>query len=102
MPHPNQAVAVRHPDLEGTMVALDPGVNYAADDVLVKTFPQFFTETAEAAFMAGRTVEGGVIVSVARPVEQATAEPGKRRSRGRAPRTSAAAKKAAAKKPTGK
>jgi hypothetical protein len=71
MPHPNQSVAVRHPD-SIAFVVLDPAVDYAPDDVLVRTYPQFFTKRDDA---------GKIVESVS--VEAATAAPGEKRSRSR-------------------
>lgn len=70
MPRPTEATIVRHPEA-AVMVVLDPGVDYAADDVLVKSYPWAFAvkEAAEP------------VQSVA--IEQATAAPGEKRSRSR-------------------
>lgn len=54
------------------MVALDPSIDYADDDVLVRAYPWAF-----AARDAAKLVE-----SVA--IEQATAEPGQKRTRSKA------------------
>lgn len=70
MPHPTHTVVVRHPEAASVMVALDPGVDYPADDVLVKTFPQYFAAVEDS---------GQVIESV--KIERATAEPGQKRTR---------------------
>lgn len=70
MPHATEPAVVRHPEISGVMVALDPSFNYADDDVLVKTFPQYF---------AKRGTGSKVIESV----EVATAAPGEKRSRSR-------------------
>lgn len=72
MPHPNQSVVVRNPEVPGDMVPLDPAINYAADSAVVRAYPQFF---------AVREVVSGVVESVS--VEQATAAPGEKRSRTR-------------------
>jgi hypothetical protein len=69
MPHPTVRAAVRHPDT-GQYIALDPGNDYAPDDLLVKAYPWAFKRVDNA----HETIE-----SV--PVEQATAEPGQKRSR---------------------
>lgn len=69
MPHPTQPVAVRHPET-GQYIALDPAVDYDPDDLMVKTFPWAF---------APRDTKPGRVESVS--VEQATAEPGEKRSR---------------------
>lgn len=69
MPHPNQAVVVRHPDAPGAMVSLNPAVDYDDNDVLVKSYPWAFGKLPARSRTA---------------VEQATAEPGQKRSRGRA------------------
>lgn len=68
MPRPTEATIVRHPEA-AVMVVLDPGVDYDPDDVLVRTYPWAF-----AAKAAAKPVE-----SVA--IEQATAEPGQKRTR---------------------
>lgn len=73
MPHPNQPAAVRHPEVPGVMVVLDPAVEYAANDALVSAYPQFFTPISDP---------GRIIESVS--IEAATAEPGQKRSRSRA------------------
>jgi hypothetical protein len=70
MPHPNQPVAVRHPEADGVMVVLDPAVEYAANDVFVKAYPQFFTAVENA---------GEIIESVR--IEAASAAPGEKRAR---------------------
>lgn len=70
MPHPTEPAVVRHPELAGVMVALDPAEDYDANDALVKTYPQFF---------AVRGTGSRVIESV----EVATAAPGEKRSRSR-------------------
>jgi hypothetical protein len=72
MPHPNQPVVVRHPEAN-VMVALDPAVDYPADDILVSAFPGFFAEV---------TASSEVIESVR--IEAATAAPGEKRTRSRA------------------
>jgi hypothetical protein len=72
MPHPTEAVAVRHPET-GQYIALDPGVDYDPSDLMVKTFPWAF---------APRVTDPKIIESVS--VEQATAAPGEKRSRTRA------------------
>lgn len=71
MPKPNQPVAVRHPE-SIAFVVLDPGVDYPADDILVRTYPQFFAKVENS---------GKVVESVS--VEQATATPGEKRTRSR-------------------
>lgn len=71
MPRPTQPVVVRHPDAP-VMVALDPGKDYADDDVLVATYPWAFAPVE---------AKSGIVESVA--IEQATAEPGQKRSRTR-------------------
>lgn len=68
MPHPTEPVAVLHPE-HGLHVALDPAVNYADDDILVRTYPWAFTAKEDA---------GKVVESV--KIEQATAAPGEKRS----------------------
>lgn len=73
MPHPNQPVVVRHPEVPGIMVALDPAVNYPSDDILVRAFPELF---------AAVDAKSGVVESV--KIEDATAEPGRKRNRTRA------------------
>ena len=72
MPHPNQAVVVRHPDADGVMVVLDPATDYASDDVFVKAYPQFFAPIVDG---------DRIIESVS--VEAATAVPGEKRARAR-------------------
>lgn len=71
MPHPTEPVIVRHPD-GGIMIALDPAIDYDPGDVLVKTYPWAF---------APRDTRPGVVEAVR--VEQATAAPGEKRTRGR-------------------
>jgi hypothetical protein len=73
MPHPNAPVIVRHPD-GGILIVLDPAVDYDPDDVLVKAYPW--------AFVPADTT---IVESVA--VEQATAAPGEKRTRGRPKKT---------------
>jgi hypothetical protein len=70
MPHPNQPAVVRHPEVAGMMVALDPGTDYDAKDALVTTYPQFFVPVENA---------HEIVESV--KIERATAEPGQRRTR---------------------
>ena len=72
MPRPTQPVVVRHPEAGGVMVALDPAVDYPADDILVRTYPDLF---------APREVKAGVVESVS--IEAATAAPGEKRNRTR-------------------
>jgi len=72
MPHPTTAAAVRHPETN-QYVALDPAVDYPADDILVKAYPWAFTP---------REASSEIVESV--QVEQATAAPGEKRSRTRA------------------
>lgn len=67
MPHANQVVAVRHPEHD-LFVALDPAVDYDDKDVLVKTYPWAFTPVENA---------GKIVESVT--IEDATAEPGRKR-----------------------
>jgi hypothetical protein len=69
MPHPTEPVAVRHPEL-GAMVVLDPGHDYASDDLLVKTYPQYFAKRGSG-------------TNVIESVEVATAAPGEKRTRSR-------------------
>lgn len=69
MPHPTSAVAVRHPETD-QYIALDPAVDYAPDDSLVKAYPWAF---------APREAGSRVVESV----EVASAEPGEKRSRSR-------------------
>ncbi len=73
MPHPTEKVAVRHPDVPGVMVVLDPALDYAEDDLLVRAYPWAFEPKANV---------GQIVESVS--VEQATAAPGERRNRSRA------------------
>lgn len=70
MPHPNQPAVVRHPEVEGLMVSLDPGVDYDPADLLVKAYPQFFAEIENA---------HEIVESV--KIERATAAPGEKRTR---------------------
>jgi len=74
MPHPNGAVIVRHPGAAGVLVALDPAICYDPGDPLVKAYPWAFTP---------RDTTPGVVESV--DIEQATAAPGEKRARRRAP-----------------
>lgn len=67
MPHPTVVCAVRHP-LTGGMIALDPAIDYAPDDLLVRTFPWAFAPVENS----HKVIES---------VEVATAEPGQKRSR---------------------
>lgn len=76
MPHPNGVYVIRHPEADGLMVALDPAVDYAQDDPLVKAYPWAFTPSENV---------GGVVESM--PVEQATAAPGEKRRLGRPRKT---------------
>lgn len=71
MPRPTEPVAVRHPET-GQFITLDPGADYEADDLLVRTYPWAFAPKA-----APRVVD---TVSV----EAATAAPGEKRTRTRA------------------
>lgn len=70
MPHPTEPAVVRHPEVEGIMVALDPAVDYDANDILVKAYPACF---------APRDTSGKIVESVS--IEKATAEPGQKRTR---------------------
>ena len=69
MPRPTEPVIVRHPEAP-VMVTLDPAVDYAPDDSLVKAYPWAF---------APREAGSRVVESV----EVASAEPGEKRSRSR-------------------
>lgn len=71
MPHPTTVAAVRHP-ITGVYEALNPAIDYASDDLMVKTYPWAFEPLPTAS--AGQVVESVVI-------EKATAEPGEKRSR---------------------
>lgn len=71
MPRPTEATVVRHPEAP-VMVTLDPGVDYPADDILVRTYPWAF---------AKREAESGVTEAV--KIETATAAPGEKRTRSR-------------------
>lgn len=73
MPRPTVPVAVRHP-ITGQMVTLDPGSDFAADDLMVESYPWAFAPTADSDLVLRESV----------PVEQATAAPGEKRSRTRA------------------
>lgn len=64
---PSEPFSVRHPEVPGAMVTLNPGQDYDADDVLVKAYPWAFEEKDQTP-----------VTSVA--VEQATAAPGEKRS----------------------
>ena len=57
MPRPTEPVAVRHPDTQ-QFITLDPGVDFPADDVIVRTYPWAF-ETRE--------LQAGVVETVAIP-----------------------------------
>jgi hypothetical protein len=70
MPHPNQPVVVRHPEVDGVMVVLDPSVDYDINDLFVKAYPQFFTPVSNEIRESVR-------------IERATANPGEKRSRSR-------------------
>lgn len=77
MPHPNGVYIVRHPDVDGLMVALDPAVDYPKSDPVVTTYAWAFTPIENV---------GDIVESV--NVEQATAAPGeKRRGPGRPRKT---------------
>ena len=69
MPHPTVPCVVRHP-ITGQMIALDPGLDYADDDLLLVEYPWAFKPIEDA---------HEVIESVV--IEQATAAPGERRNR---------------------
>jgi hypothetical protein len=75
MPHPNSPVIVRHPD-SGVLIVLDPAVDYDPGDELVKAYPWAFVPLENA---------GQIVESVS--VEQATAAPGEKRTRGRPKKT---------------
>lgn len=72
MPHPTHRTAVRHPDT-GFHEALDPAIDYPDDHPLVRAYPWAFAPVETGS---------GIVESVT--VEQATAAPGEKRSRGRA------------------
>jgi len=72
MPHPTSPVIVRQPGSDGVMVVLDPAVDYDPADKLVKAYPWAFSP---------RDTSGGIVESV--EIEQATAAPGEKRTRGR-------------------
>jgi hypothetical protein len=72
MPHPSELAVVRHPEA-ACMVALDPAVDYPADDILAATYPQFFRATKPT---------GDIVESVS--IEAATAAPGEKRARSKA------------------
>lgn len=74
MPHPNEAVAVRHPEGDGHYVVLDPATDYDPADILVKTYGWAFVPKP-----------AGIVESV--PIEQATAAPGEKRRPGRPRKT---------------
>lgn len=69
MPHPNQPVAVTHPE-SGGFVTLDPAVDYDPGDVLVKAYPWAF-------------VPHDHVVVESMPIETTTAAPGEKRPRPR-------------------
>jgi hypothetical protein len=69
MPHPTEPVAVRHP-VTGRYETLNPALDYDPASVFVKAYPWAFVP---------RDTSLGVIESVS--VEQATAEPGQKRTR---------------------
>jgi hypothetical protein len=69
MPHPTVRCAVRHP-VTGSMIALDPSVDYASDDPFVKQYPWAFAPVENS----HERVES---------VEVAQAEPGQKRTRSR-------------------
>lgn len=68
MPHPTVPVAVRHPETS-EYVALNPAVDYPADDIFVKTYPWAFAP------QEGKGARDSV------RIESASAEPGEKRSR---------------------
>lgn len=72
MPHPNEAVIVRHPEI-GRPVVLDPSMDYDASDVMVKAYPWAFEP---------KDTTPGIVESV----ERATANPGEKRRARRASR----------------
>lgn len=72
MPHPTTPAAVRHPETD-QFVALDPAVDYPADDVLVRAYPWAFAP-----------VESSSAVRESVRIERATAEPGQKRTRTKA------------------
>jgi hypothetical protein len=75
MPHPRSPYIVQHPEA-GSLVVLDPAVNYDPDDILVKAYAWAFAPV---------DTSPGIVESVR--VEQATAAPGEKRSlTGRPPR----------------
>jgi hypothetical protein len=76
MPHPTEPVIVRHPDVPGLMVALDPAIDYDPADPLVKAYPWAFVP---------RDTTAGIIEAV--QIEQATAGPGEKRRPGRPRKT---------------
>ena len=68
MPRPTHAVIVRHPEAD-TLITLNPGEDYADDDVMVKAYPWAFAPRDTTA----------VVESV--KIEAATANPGEKRAR---------------------
>lgn len=70
MPHPNQPVAVRHPEVPNFTVVLDPSIDYDSDDILVRAYPQFFVP-----------VENGNDIVESVSIEAASAAPGEKRAR---------------------
>lgn len=78
MPYPTHNVAVRHPET-GFYESLNPAIDYDPNDPLVKSFPWAFAPREE--------VVAGIVESVS--IEKATAEPGEKRTRGRAKKATA-------------
>lgn len=70
MPHPNAPYIVRHPEVEGVLVNLDPAIDYDPADPLVKAYPHAF-----------KPVDNPNAIVTSMPVEQATAAPGEKRAR---------------------
>ena len=69
MPHPTVRCAVRHPET-GQMIPLDPAIDYAPDDLFVRTYPWAFAPVENSH-------------QIIESVEVATAEPGQQRNRSR-------------------
>jgi hypothetical protein len=69
MPHPTTPAAVRHPET-GLYVALDPAIDYDPSDPLVAAYRWAFAKVE---------TDRSPVESVS--IEDASAEPGKKRSR---------------------
>ena len=76
MSHPNGSYIVRDPAGSGALHVLDPAVDYDPADPLVKAYAWAFVPP---------DTSGGIVESV--KIEQATAAPGEKRTRGRPRKT---------------